>query len=89
MALVSTVPKTDRNGCSYSSGVPMTYPIAPLQCLHVVDYARLKGGDLHGIETMENRDVPDGAPSLKNHDVDGETDGMFDLGVQPLEPPLE
>ncbi|KAJ7623875.1 hypothetical protein DFH06DRAFT_757888 [Mycena polygramma] len=60
----------------------------PTHPLLVIDYELIKAGDKHEIERLWTAGTTLGFWYLKNHGVDEEVNGMFDVGAQTVALPL-
>ncbi|EPT01048.1 hypothetical protein FOMPIDRAFT_44858 [Fomitopsis schrenkii] len=65
---------------------PVDVPTHPLL---VIDYRRVKDGDKDEIEKLWNAATQLGFWYLKNHGVDAEVDGMFDMGLETMALPMD
>jgi len=61
----------------------------PTHPLLVIDYQRIRNGDPAEIETLWKAATQLGFWYLKNHGVDEEVDGMFEMGAETMNLPLE
>ncbi|KAG6847380.1 hypothetical protein H0H93_008547 [Arthromyces matolae] len=61
----------------------------PTHPLLVVDYELILARDVHEVDKLWNAATQLGFWYLKNHGVDEEVDGMFDMGKKTMELPLE